>query len=383
MIAVIGASGAVGRPAVLALRAASDEPLRLGARREAPLRELADEAGGRVETVTVDLLDDDALARFCRGADVVVHCAAPAFAFGDRIAAAALEAGADYVDVCGEEPVRAGLVARGLAADAAREGRRAVVSTGVVPGLSGLLPRLAAEGLRGPLRLRGWVGGVEACSPGVALDVPLSLAAGGPGSTAYGTPLAAWTGGRRVERALRAEEDATAPFFAGRVALQPYLSAETERIARGRGRGFADARWWNVHPGPAVRDALNRLPALLAGEDGAAAAADALIRAGDLDLLGNRPFHVLAVSVDGTDDEGAPVERAIVLHSDDSYVLAGRLAAITVREIRAGAVPPGVGFAHDVLDPQRVLDLVVASGASTVTRIDDAGDAGEMVEEDL
>ncbi|WP_316296623.1 dehydrogenase, partial [Clavibacter michiganensis] len=253
--------------------------------------------------------------------------------------------------------------------------------TGVVPGLSGLLPRLAAEGLRGPLRLRGWVGGVEACSPGVALDVPLSLAAGGPGSTAYGTPLAAWTGGRRVERALRAEEDATAPFFAGRVALQPYLSAETERIARGR--GFADARWWNVHPGPAVRDALNRLPALLAGEDGAAAAADALIRAGDLDLLGNRPFHVLAVSVDGTDDEGAPVERAIVLHSDDSYVLAGRLAAITVREIRAGAVPPGVGFAHDVLDPQRVLDLVVASGASTVTRIDDAGDAGEMVEEDL
>ncbi len=337
--------------------------------------------GGRVETVTVDLMDDDALARFCRGADVVVHCAAPAFAFGDRIAAAALEAGADYVDVCGEEPVRAGLVARGLAADAVRDGRRAVVSTGVVPGLSGLLPRLAAEGLRGPLRLRGWVGGVEACSPGVALDVPLSLAAGGPGSTAYGTPLAAWTGGRRVERALRAEEDATAPFFAGRVALQPYLSAETERIARGR--GFADARWWNVHPGPAVRDALNRLPALLAGEDGAAAAADALIRAGDLDLLGNRPFHVLAVSVDGTDDEGAPVERAIVLHSDDSYVLAGRLAAITVREIRAGAVPPGVGFAHDVLDPQRVLDLVVASGASTVTRIDDAGDAGEMVEEDL
>ncbi|MWJ80672.1 dehydrogenase, partial [Clavibacter michiganensis subsp. michiganensis] len=117
MIAVIGASGAVGRPAVLALRAASDEPLRLGGRREAPLRELADEVGGRVETVTVDLMDDDALARFCRGADVVVHCAAPAFAFGDRIAAAALEAGADYVDVCGEEPVRAGLVARGLAAD--------------------------------------------------------------------------------------------------------------------------------------------------------------------------------------------------------------------------------------------------------------------------
>ncbi|MBM7412544.1 hypothetical protein JOE38_002367 [Clavibacter michiganensis] len=384
MIAVIGASGAVGRPAVLALRALSDEPLRLGGRREAPLRELADEAGGEVETVTVDLMDDDALARFCRGADVVVHCAAPAFAFGDRIAAAAHEAGADYVDVCGEEPVRAGLVARGLADVAVRDGRRAVVSTGVVPGLSGLLPRLAAQGLRGPLRLRGWVGGVEACSPGVALDVPLSLAAGGPGSTAYGTPLAAWSGGRRVERALRAEEDATAPFFAGRVALQPYLSAETERIARGT--GFAEAEWWNVHPGPAVRDALNRLPALLAGDDGATAAADALIRAGDLDLLGTRPFHVLAVSVRGTDAEGVTVERAIVLHSDDSYVLAGHLAAITVREIRAGTVPAGVGFAHDVLDPQRVLDLVAASGASTVTRIDDAGDAGdagEMVEEDL
>ncbi|RIJ01256.1 dehydrogenase, partial [Clavibacter michiganensis subsp. insidiosus] len=134
---------------------------------------------------------------------------------------------------------------------------------------------------------------------------------------------------------------------------------------------------------PAVRDALNRLPALLAGDDGATAAADALIRAGDLDLLGTRPFHVLAVSVRGTDADGDPVERAIVLHSDDSYVLAGRLAAITVREIRAGAVPAGVGFAHDVLDPRRVLDLVAASGASTVTRIDDAGDAGEMVEEDL
>ncbi|RII96570.1 dehydrogenase, partial [Clavibacter nebraskensis] len=122
---------------------------------------------------------------------------------------------------------------------------------------------------------------------------------------------------------------------------------------------------------------------LLAGDDGATAAADALVRAGNLDLLGTRPFHVLAVSVRGTDADGDPVERAIVLHSDDSYVLAGRLAAITVQEIRAGAVPAGVGFAHDVLDPRRVLDLVTASGASAVTRIDDAGDAGEMVEEDL
>ncbi|WP_415394387.1 saccharopine dehydrogenase NADP-binding domain-containing protein (plasmid) [Rhodococcus globerulus] len=372
MIAVLGATGAVGAAAVreLARRGGESTVLRLGGRRAAALDALAASVPTDCESVPCDVYDDDSLDKFCAGASVVLHCAAPSFAIGERVAEAALRAGAHYVDVNGELPVFAALGGGSPADSFGAQGKAAVVSAGVIPGLSGLLPHLLASQFRTGgarnLGLTGWAGGVEPCSPGVGLDIPLSLTTGGTDGEAYGTALAAWIGGRRVTRALHADEEAQAPFFPGVVALQPYLSAENERVATAA--QFDDFTWYNVHPGPRVREALNALPARqLDGVDAESLSA-ALVRAADLDLLGCDPYHLLIVAAHGragTRDVGG----AIVVCSKDSYALSGFIAAHTVWSVLGGEVPAGVHFACDVLTPRRLLDEIADSAVSTVTEL--------------
>ncbi|MEV1293169.1 saccharopine dehydrogenase NADP-binding domain-containing protein [Pseudonocardia sp. NPDC049635] len=361
-VALLGATGAVGSAAARVL--AGDGPLRLGGRRHGPLDELAATLDGpAVSTHPVDLDDPHALDAFAHGADVLLHCAAPAFAIGDRVARAAARAGSRYVDVSGDAQLAQQLTGGAVP-------NVAVLGAGVVPGLSALLPRLLLTRARAagmnPSRMRVHTGGVERCSPGVARDMLLSLDAGGPDGAAYGEPLAAWRDGVRVPRALRSEEDAQAPFFDGRVALQPFLAAESERLARTT--GLAGLDWFNVHPGPHVREAMRRLR----GTDPHGAAA-ALVRAAELDLAGQRAYHLMVVTVHGPDGEGGA--RTVVLRSPDSYALTGTVAAVATRAITAGKIPAGVHHAGEVLDPAMVLDAVQALGVTRLTEI--AGDGLE------
>lgn len=98
-IVVIGAGGLVGRQLAGALlRAGADVAV---AGRRAP--EVAGVAPAR--TLVADALDADALARALAGARVVVNAAGPLRATAPRVLAAAVAAGAHYVDVGGEQAV--------------------------------------------------------------------------------------------------------------------------------------------------------------------------------------------------------------------------------------------------------------------------------------
>lgn len=355
MIGVLGATGRVGGAAARAL--AAGHPVLLGGRRAEALRALALPGA---ETHALDLDDPAALDAFAARCRVVLHCAAPAFGIGDRVARAAARAGADYVDVSGDALLHEQL-------DAAPAPRVAVLGAGVVPGLSALVPRLLAARAGGLARLTGYAGGVEPCSPGVARDMLLSLETGGPGGAGYGEPLAAWRGGRRVPRALRAEEDATAPLFPGRVALQPFLAAEAERLARNL--ALESLEWFNVHPGAHVRAALRRLRSL----DPAQAAAE-LVRTAELDLAGRTPYHLVVVQAHGRDGG----RRTAVVRSPDSYALTGTVAALAAEAVAAGRIRPGVHYACDVLDPDAVLAGIEDAGAARVELLDHDG---SLVEE--
>src|SRR5205814_5469640 len=81
----------------------------------------------------VDIADSARLRDFVAGCQLVLNCAGP----GKLVRAAAIAAGADYVDVMSGNPGRTTLP----------EGRVAVLSAGLSPGLSGLLPGLLADGL--------------------------------------------------------------------------------------------------------------------------------------------------------------------------------------------------------------------------------------------
>jgi hypothetical protein len=361
--AIVGGYGAVGRAVAEQLHAWGLGPVRIGGRdadRAAAL--VATDLAGDGSAYRVDTGDPAGLARFCAHADIVVNCAGPAPVVGDRVARAALRAGAHYVDAAGEEDrytqVRAGWPAH--------PGRRptALLSAGMMPGLSGLLPRYAATTVTGARRLVAYIGGRDRFTRTGAADY-LDASAGD------GHPLAAWRGGRRVPAALDPREFThLAPFGAAVTAL-PYLSAETERMARAV--GLTEVDWYSVFVGERVLAALRR-----GGADDPDPAA-ALCRAADLDVFGHRPYQLLVFEVTGADG----TTRTTVVRGSGAGALTGAAAALAVRAVAAGDVPAGVHHAADVLDAvasvavlrttSAVLDISVHDGP-----IETGYDEGEL-----
>ncbi|MGW3603436.1 NAD(P)H-binding protein [Micromonospora sp. NPDC005161] len=351
-VALVGATGGVGRHALAHLLAWGADTVRAGARD--PARLVADDP--RVHVRAVDVTDSASLDAFCAGCHTVVNCAGPAASIGDTVARAAARSGAGYVDAAGDDPLHAAVSALPAAAD-----RVAVLSAGLMPGLSGLLPAYLAAQLPAARRMTGYVGGRDGFTPGAALDF---LAAG---NADYGEPLAAWRNGGRHSRALAARADVPVPFFDEPVLLQPYLSTETERVARRL--GLTDVDWWSAFAG-------SRLPAALAAgarraRDGATAAqlADAaaeLCRAAELDTFGRPRYQLLVIEV-----TGPAGSRVLACRGIGANALTGATVALGALAVAAGAVPPGVHHLAEAVDPGWAVDLLRTSPAVTSLTVDD------------
>ena len=335
-IAVVGASGAVGRAAIAQLVRWGVGPLRLGARDVARCPP-DDEVPGS-EAVAVDIDNAASLREFCAGSLVVVNCAGPALVIGDRVARAALAAGAAYVDAAGDDTLYAQL------AGAPTGGVPVLLSAGLMPGLTGLLPRyLARPGAR---RLVGYVGGRDRFTATAALDY---LAAG----DGYGEPLAAWRNGVRVSRALGVHQ-AVPPGFDETVTLQPYLSTETERLAVAV--GLSDVDWYSAFAGDRVLAVL-RQPST----DQAAR----LCRAAELDLFGVTPYQLIVLDLDGT---------TLVLRGTGASALTGAAAAAATVAVWRDEVPAGLHHAAEILDPatavNRLRDCAAVVDLRVLTEVD-------------
>ncbi|WP_051966429.1 saccharopine dehydrogenase NADP-binding domain-containing protein [Kitasatospora mediocidica] len=367
VVGVLGGSGVVGRAAARALRELGVERLRLGGRRLDAVAAVAAALPGGTDrasrAVAVDLDAAASLAAFCAGCSVVLNCAGPSYRVRGRVALAALAAGAHCVDVAGDDPAYEQL----RAVDVAGTGRSVVLSAGMLPGLSGLLPRWLAQRQQvgGGGRLTVWTGGLERCSRTVAADLLLSVGGDPSGDPSghptdatvpFGESLAAWRQGRRVSRALRAQDGAELPYFPTSVSLQPYLSTEAERLARALGLDELD--WFNVFPGRRVRDLL---AALGTGREPLAEAAERLVRAAELDLTGRRPYFRMVFALDSPD--GA---ATAVLGTRDSYRLTAAVGALAVTATLAGTIPAGLHFAAEVLDPAESVRRLAATPGVTL-----------------
>src|SRR4051812_243430 len=144
-IAVFGATGEVGRRICEEL-AAGAGPLRLVGRRRGALDALAGALPRGVEVAAAALDDPAALAAAFAGARVVINAAGPLRDTAEPVLAAALAAGAHYVDVGGEQAVLRALYERCESA-VRRAGRIALPGAGVDPALGDLAAAWAAEQL--------------------------------------------------------------------------------------------------------------------------------------------------------------------------------------------------------------------------------------------
>lgn len=351
-VAVLGGYGAVGAAALAAIaERRPDVTARIGGRDEAQAAALLDKLGVEGEARRVDLNDGRSLADFCRGARLVLNCAGPSYLVLDRVAWAATAAGADYVDPGGDEPVFEALHRPGTFT------RTAVLTAGMQPGLTGLLPRHLARSMSDPRALTAYVGTMDRLTPAGAADYLLSL--GG----SYGVAQAAVRGGIRVERELEPRSDVDLPYAGRRLDVYPYLSFESEELAGEL--GLSEIDWYNVFEGGAhMMSCLGRLQGAMRGESDLVAAADELTRAAALDLFGKEPFQIMLFEVTGT-HHGAPATRSLALRGHDTYALTGLASALATLDVLDGRIGPGIHYASSVLDSVAVIEALRASPAVT------------------
>lgn len=360
-LAVLGGYGDVGHEASrawLRLRALSgaDARLRIGGRDLQAARECAErlrvsasESGRAARTITieamaVDLFDAESLRAFVGGSRAVLNCAGPSHRIGDRVARATLAAGADYIDAAGDDALHALLDP----ADYQSSGRRALLSAGMQPGLSALLPRWLATHLPRPLRLTSYLG-LNDRFTAVAADDYLHGAADGNSE-----PLAAWRDRGRRAGASRRQRDTTLPFFNGPVAVLPYLNREGERLARVL--NLRDGDWHSAIEGRHVLAAFDRAHALPREE------AIALLRhASALDLAGRRPTATLLCQLDG---ENSSV--SVLLRAPGNAALSGGFAAVAVQAALSESIAPGRHYAAMAMDPAGSLQALRDCGAVEV-----------------
>ena len=333
LVGVLGGSGAVGRTAVQRL-AGFGLPIRIGGR-DVARAEAAGRAVGASATA-VDLFDDASLAAFCADCTVVLNCAGPSYRVLDRVARAALAAGAGYVDAGGDVVAVDALDRRPPAALARQV---AVFSAGLMPGLSGLLPRVLTDGA--PVaRLDVYVGGSVLISAASAVDALLTR---GP---AFGHALALWRDGHVVPHCLAPLRSVSLPGFGGRVHAVPFLSSEMVMLASKL--GVAELRNYTVYT-------TNNLPAAFAtawaDEDTPVEAhAAAIVEAARRDVDEHGWHYAILAYARPPAGSGLP-SRRMLLRTPDSYQLSGVVAAIATREVAAGRVAPGVHYAAEALDP--------------------------------
>ncbi|WP_101790632.1 saccharopine dehydrogenase NADP-binding domain-containing protein [Nonomuraea indica] len=339
MIGLLGGTGAVGRTAAHRIAAYGLGPLRVGGRDLSRATAVAAALPGPAHAVRVDLNDPAELAAFCSGCRVVVNCAGPTYQVLDTVARAAFAAGADYVDIGGELAAKDALSSR----DTDRGSRIAVFSAGVMPGLSGLLPRLLADGRR-LRRLDVYVGGAAVFTPLSAVDALLTR---GP---KFGVPMAAWREGRIVPNTLGPLHGVRLPGFPVPVHAWPYLTTEAQTLAVDTGAD--EVRSYNVFVSNRLPDALASVWAEVADTDPAALAhrADAVTRASRLDRADFGAFYVMLFTA--RPHPGAPPgPTRVLLTAVDSYALSGVVTALATRAVLTGSVPEGVHLAAEALDP--------------------------------
>lgn len=357
LVGVLGATGAVGATAAARL-AAEGHRLRLGGRRPAALAELARRLEGEasVEVVPTNLADDAELDAFCVGCSVVASCAGPTYAVLDRVARSAWAAGADHVDIGGDlaaVDALMGTVPGGPPAAEQMTERTAVFSCGVMPGLSGLLPRVLADG-RPLRRLDSYVGGAAVFTPLSAVDALLTR------GERFGWPMASLRAGSVAAGSLTPLRAVQLPGFPVPVQAWPFLTAEAKAL--GAQAEVEEVRAYNVFVSERLPTALADAWAQLGADPGLAdleAHAPAVVAASERDRDDHGQFYVMLFTARPAAGAGAGPSR-LVLTATDSYALSGSVVALAVRAVLDGDVPPGAHVACEVLDPHRAVDVLRA-----------------------
>lgn len=367
MISIAGANGSVGRLVVAELARMEVGRIRLGGRRQEALLEVA-KAAPSAEIFPFDLKDQEKTRQFCSGSDVVVNCAGPSSVLLDHLARAASAVEVPYVDVSGDEPVYQRLLSE-------KAPPTALLSAGVLPGLSSLVPRWMARSFKQTESLSTHVGGLERCSTSSTIDMIQSMDGK---SESYGEPLAGWRCGRKVSKLLHPIKDMEIPFVPDRVDAYPFFSSESERLASDLGLDCYD--FWNIFAGERLINTFIHYLGENFSEERLSQAVDDLSQAAALDLLGHKPYYTLVFQMSGLADDG-PLVRTTAIQTGDAYHLIATMTALSALAVIEGKSTVGVGFASEMMDLDWAITMLRRSPAISMFEVVDGHCENEAAEE--
>jgi saccharopine dehydrogenase-like NADP-dependent oxidoreductase len=137
-ILAIGGAGAMGRAALHVVRDFPEiERITIADINPAAAKTAAHEIGTKAVPLTLDIMDEQAMARAIESSDAVLNTSGPFFRFGVPVLKAVLAAGRPYFDICDDpEPT---LDMLKLDSTARKTGSTAVVGMGISPGVTNLL----------------------------------------------------------------------------------------------------------------------------------------------------------------------------------------------------------------------------------------------------
>jgi hypothetical protein len=368
-VAIVGASGGVGRVVAESLAAAerATPALLLGGRDSAPARALATKLGGGAQAAACDVFDPASLAAFCERADVVVNCAGPYTRVLDRVARAAHAAGAHYVDPGGGAATHRRL--EPLAPEIAAASRSFVLGAGLIEGGTGLIAWYASAVAEAAFdevsSLDLYFGDVEQWSPAASEDIL---------ADAFDDEALGWYRGGTWKRlgqlgALRAgaRVDLPKPFGAGSFVM-PHFRAELTRLATERPYGRVASfivpqlsartlpRWGYIRAVSVVnpQHAAASLGALMRDQTkryGAGSVIQAVVR-------GRRRGEDARLRVTESDTRG--------------YWVTGVTCALATEAVLGGEAAPGLAYLCDAVDPVAIVHALADRGLTIACDIDGA-----------
>ena len=308
-------------------------------------REMRAALGGRAEAAFVDAEDESSLLAVLQRADAAVGCIGPFYRHGVQVAGAAVEAGANYVDVCDDYgPVRELLDLD----EAARErGVTLITGLGWTPGLTNLLARKGAAELDEIDEVRiAWTSS-SADSTGLSVIEHVFYVSTGDVPT--------YRGGEWVSVPARSEPEAvTFPEPLGLVQVSHCGHPEPLTIPR-----YIPARTVSLK-GALIPDWNNRMLALFArlsliGTPRKNARMARLIHAIEgIFRIGGVACSGARVDVSGVQD-GEPRTASFAV-ADTLGKITGIPAAIGARWLAEGRLPKGAYAPEGCLDPDPFLE---------------------------
>lgn len=167
----------------------------------------------------LDVNNDDELKDFCSDCDLILNCSGPAYLMFDRVAMAAAEANALYVDVSDALAYDDSVIAR------IRGKGKFYIASGYYPGITGVMLKKVIEQFDKIYDLTGYSGGLEIYSVLSCLDIIMS------GASPYclngyylknGVPV-------KISSGLESRE---CELFNGKVFMKQFLSNELYSVIK-------------------------------------------------------------------------------------------------------------------------------------------------------